>query len=129
MQHLKVHACAAYGAHADDDHQQVSELLVSVAAEMRAIAEGIEDLGGAIMENADTAPDASIRLQEIDRSAQILTNLSCLLERVSSSICDDNRFSDVSLRETMLMSDLYARLSKNRAPAKDPSAHDDCDFF
>ena len=113
----------------DDDHLNVSELLVAVAAEMGSIAEDIEDLGCLFSQNAGAAPEMMTRLQSIDRNARVLTNLARLLEHVSRTVPEGTQLSDASLRETMLLSELYRKLSPKTASGPDVSASDDCDFF
>ncbi|MER0238487.1 hypothetical protein [Fulvimarina sp. MAC8] len=94
----------------------LSNLIVAIADEMSSTASAVEDLGDVFGGASDLDSNAMVKLQAIDRNAQILTNLSRLLECVSLSIPTETKVEIDMVQQTLLMSDLCHRLLMTTDP-------------
>lgn len=100
----------------EDSKVFLSNLIVAIADEVNSTASAVEELGD-VFGGADALDsNAMVKLQAIDRNAQILSNLSRLLECVSLSIPFETKVERDIVQQTLLMSDLYHRLLTTTEP-------------
>ncbi|MEN3794055.1 hypothetical protein [Fulvimarina sp. MAC3] len=113
---------------AEDSGLFLSNLIVAIADEVNLTAHAVEELGDVFGEADNLDANAMVKLQAIDRNAQILSNLARLLESVSLTIPFETKVEREVVQQSLLMSDLCYRLMATTEPTitdVDPvEAHD-----
>lgn len=113
----------------EDSRLFLSNLIVAIADEMNSTASAVEELGDVFGAASGIDADAMVKLQAIDRNAQILTNLSRLLEFVSLSIPNETKVERDMVQQTLLMSDLCHRLLMTTDPNVTATEAGESEYF
>ena len=111
-------------------HASVHEALARVSAELKSLSVSTERLqdaiGDLIADNARLTSDAIVKLQDIDRLKQTLSDLARFVSDISDAAPTENHVDIQEATQCLALHDLAARLRGETAGA---DAHDEDEAF